>query len=639
MNCQDITRLLDDGDIGSMTKRERSEVEAHLFACPDCAADWKVHQRLVEGFAPPMPAGLTERARALVAAGVTVDTRRSPRRAMLFGTMLVVAAAAALLTFWRSDPVEIPAVVEAPAPPPAARSVVESPGVAPPSVAPAVEVQAPERAAGPHRVLVPSLRMAGGDATAYPEEQRFRRVVIEKLRTVPNLVVLDPQTDEGDLRAEYEIRITLTAPDPMAPLGPAITIDPRTPAAFAALDKVIAAEAKMNAEEYQRSREERAIEESERRRSSIRPGNLFLSPGRYFPRSLFLGFPPAPAGAPDQVESQASRLVNDLRVQFLPLDISLEADLLAVLRDAAQKESVRMLALGDLVSIRERHGGLQAADAVMAAGAALASAARTLEREMIWAALASSGSPELVPHLSRALESAPQIDTRLQIVRILSADFSGDSRAREALELASRQNQQQVVRMAALRELGARSKWNEYVVATLNDASLTPMQRLQPIADMAPPDLIAATSSVQSEIQLSDQEIRGMAGLIISAARDNSPEGASRKAATQAVKALGPVGGPVVLDALIDIMYTPFDIEPPGFARAAIGTIKQAARDAIARNFVADPKARALIKALVGSPDLALGGLPAQSAWLLMEGRANQEAVNKQRESPPPRQP
>ncbi len=102
--------------------------------------------------------------------------------------------------------------------------------------------------------------------------------------------------------------------------------------------------------------------------------------------------------------------------------------------------------------------------------------------------------------------------------------------------------------MAALRESQGPSKWNEYVVATLNDASLTPMQRLQPVADMAPPDIASAMGAAHEKVQLTDQHVRDMVPLIVSAARDSSIEGASRKAATQAVKALGTVGGPVVLD-------------------------------------------------------------------------------------------
>ncbi len=65
-------------------------------------------------------------------------------------------------------------------------------------------------------------------------------------------------------------------------------------------------------------------------------------------------------------------------------------------------------------------------------------------------------------------------------------------------------------------------------------------------------------------------------------------------------------------------------------AKAAIGTMRSTARDVIARNFAADPNARAIIKSLVDSPDLELGGLMAQSTWQLMEARGNQEAINKQ---------
>ena len=79
MNCQDIALILDDGDVANLDAATTRAVDAHLHACPACAADWKLHLRLARKVLPPVPAGLAAACRALVTGAPPIRTRRVRR--------------------------------------------------------------------------------------------------------------------------------------------------------------------------------------------------------------------------------------------------------------------------------------------------------------------------------------------------------------------------------------------------------------------------------------------------------------------------------------------------------------------------------------------------------------------------------
>jgi hypothetical protein len=631
MNCHDITRLLDEGDIGRMTERERSEVEAHLSACPDCAADWKIHSRLVAGFAPPMPAGLTERARALVVAGVGAQARRASRRAILFGTLLAVAAAAALLGLWLNKPAKMHPVVQSPEPP------VQTSEIALPEASPAVQPVAaaePRPSAplpGKHTVRVPPVKIEGNDATGNALAQRFREQFIAKLRAVPGLAVVDSG-------AEYEIRMTYSSAQVVSGAR-MLKVDPATAEYFATVDAAAAAEAKMDYADQQRSRQVRQREETQRLRASMgQPSEFRLLVGLGFPASVILDSPNVPLPG-DRIDYAATKLVRDLRVKFLPLDAALEAELLAMLRDSkmgqdsSQNEGIRMFALGDLLSIAQRRGGLRTADAaVVRAGGELALVFREKTgRRMIWSALASTRNPEVLPYLVRGLDVVTDAETRLQIVKILTDDFGDDPRARDALQAMSRPDVRQSLRIAELRASGDESKWKDFVVATLADPSLPDLLRLQPIAEMTPVNFntfSAASGTALSKLQLNDQAIRELGTLIIKASLDTSADDATRNAARRAAQGLGAFEGPAVLDALIAIMKAP-DNTRPGIREESVNSIKTYAMVWIAEKFHSNPQARAAMQALASDP----ASSSAASASQLLQGmamKANLERLGNQ---------
>ncbi len=80
MNCQEITSILDDRDIAGLSGTERSEVEAHLHVCSDCARDWAVHRHFVTAAIPAVPVALAAQCRRLVSAQSRVGGDTQGRR-------------------------------------------------------------------------------------------------------------------------------------------------------------------------------------------------------------------------------------------------------------------------------------------------------------------------------------------------------------------------------------------------------------------------------------------------------------------------------------------------------------------------------------------------------------------------------
>lgn len=99
MNCKDISRLLDDGEIAALATARRAEAELHVAGCAGCRVQWQVAQRL-HGFraeTPPLPTKLRERARQLEEAQAAAAARQVVRRPLIIGSLFLVGATAAML--------------------------------------------------------------------------------------------------------------------------------------------------------------------------------------------------------------------------------------------------------------------------------------------------------------------------------------------------------------------------------------------------------------------------------------------------------------------------------------------------------------------------------------------------------------
>lgn len=636
MNCQGITDLLDDGDIGRMTAAERNHVEAHLASCPMCAAEWALHQRLVTTSAPPVPAGLEAHCRALLAANAAGNVRRLPSRAILVGTLFVMAAAAAILGMWLggSSP-NMVAVEASPSTPPVTTPVVVA-------AAPAKDLPAQPTAAGQtpaalapgsFTVRVPPLRIEVEDAAGVALAQRFRDRVIEKLGRVPDLVVVD-QTAASD----YQVRISFASRSTSTTIA---EVDATTSAAFAAADAAMESIARTNPDDQWRRRLEFEKQGVLRSGTAIRaaamqglPSSIALLLGNGFPRPAILDdkLLSQAGGGADRVELSAEMLVRDLRTKVFPLTPSLERELLATLGDSSQRYAERRRALAGLLSIALRRGGIPAMDAAaVRAGAEFALAeSKELgpEQAMLWNALALTRNPELVPYLIRAMDSAPTA-ARLHLLKILARDFADDPRARPALEAASQLNSESVVRMAGVRESRDESRWNEYVVASLKDSGLSDMQRLQPIADMVPDSAAFAAGNVRLEYQLDDQTVRELGTLIQSVVqipdRSRYPD-AEINMATNALKVLATMKSPVAADVMVEVLRAR---EP------RVRFLKTPALTLALQQFSGDPKVRGALEEMARSTDPLDMGVMAKTTLHAMDLKADLERRRQQREPDP----
>jgi len=598
MNCQELTELLDNGDLRHLAGARRREVDAHLAGCPDCAAEWRVQIRIATTPIPPPLPGFIEMCRRLVAAGAA---RRFGGRLVVVGALVVLAAAAAVLGWYLQAPAPSPVQV-------VAASVVELPAEVLPVVEPSPEPtpQAPKpQPVAPlpqvFTVAVWPLQSEGIDTEGTALAERFRERVITVLQSVPNLVMVDTQPGEDSANADYELHIKYEGTQ-VAPLSRDVKLEIHTAAEMAADKAAIAAEASMTPEERQRSHMMRRTAGILKQGASLRGGNTNLSLllGTGVPTLAIIEAVGMPG---DRIESSAQQLVKELRVKVFPLDESFEQQELATLSNISQRDNVRVRALGALLSYAERRGGFpQMSPAAVRAGGEFALTWQgdiALTRSMVWEGMALTRSPELVPYLIRGLNESPNEQIRLLMVKILAGTYADDPRAKAALAAAAKNNDQQTVRMAAMREAGD-SRWVEYVGTTLMDRTLTDLQRLQPIADMAPGESATLGTSPKSKLVLDDQQLDEFVTIITRIAPDPTAGEVVRKA----LFAAGAMDTPAALDMLIEVVNAMnADDWPKGLTGVAIMGVRQTANSLISFRYRGNPKARAVIENLASSGD------------------------------------
>jgi hypothetical protein len=212
MNCQDITRLLDDRNIKTLSVAERGRAERHLASCRQCAREWEAYERLLAVSLPTMPIHLAHRCRELMAGAAVSERKRSAgvRPALVIGFFLVGAAAAAVLSIdWRDDSPHVPVVQTMPGTGTGAEALDdEAVAVAPMNTASGapqfesstadfpeepVSKTASAESAGGFTVAVSPLRHQTPHPDVVSVAESLYTALLDELRRVPNLslVVLD----------------------------------------------------------------------------------------------------------------------------------------------------------------------------------------------------------------------------------------------------------------------------------------------------------------------------------------------------------------------------------------------------------------------------------------------------------------
>jgi hypothetical protein len=416
---------------------------------------------------------------------------------------------------------------------------------------------------------------------------------------------VDP-ADGSTGTVDYEVRLRLeNSPGIVqkmlgdaAPAMHMVLVDAGPPDRFAAGDARLAAEAQMSPADLERSQRARQM----RRVTALVRNGLPMSVGLLDTTAM-----PSPSGG-DPVESRAKEVVRKLRNDIFPVDAAFKQATLATLRDPAVPYNLRLNAQSDLLQIerRDQYASMDAEVIRASANLALSEPGNSL-RTIVWENMLATRHPELIPQIARALDIDPDSNFRLRLIRFLASDFAGNPAARKALETAARENGQQVVRMAALREVQGDAKWFAYVAASLADTKLTDMQRLQPIADMAE----SSTTQATARLALDDKALREL----ITLAGKVADSGNSVQA-MYAILALKFVDSPALADRLIEIVQAPVT-GPTEVARILSTTLKTAAIGVASVRFPDDRRFPALLKELSASADLRLSSWAKEQAELL----------------------
>jgi len=193
MNCMDITRIANSGSFARLDEAERAATEAHALTCRHCAPVWVAHARLAELRVPPLPSELSLRCRTLSTTGPR--HKNSMRRLTLAGGLVVLAAAAASLLWYRvsSSPLDRSASVAAVAP--MTTSAMET-AVKPAIAGTAQQVVLPGDTTATARAPAQAMLPLVPAPTAAPQDEKKTALVLQKvLQRHPELVQGPPVND------------------------------------------------------------------------------------------------------------------------------------------------------------------------------------------------------------------------------------------------------------------------------------------------------------------------------------------------------------------------------------------------------------------------------------------------------------
>jgi hypothetical protein len=177
----------------------------------------------------------------------------------------------------------------------------------------------------------------------------------------------------------------------------------------------------------------------------------------------------------------AEKIAENLRLERLPPDDGMYRKLVNRIADNSLNERQRSLALHSLATAR-REGRFVAFDQqALAAINSFAGSASSPMRGLIWTTLQRVSPPEFVPMMLQTLQSDPDDETRLRTFDALAADHGNDPRVRTAFATVARDDDRDLIRMLATRELGGEEAWRAYVIATLENGRLSTEQRTEPL--------------------------------------------------------------------------------------------------------------------------------------------------------------
>jgi hypothetical protein len=455
MNCQDISRAMDDRDIGALGEAGRREFDAHLAACADCARDFDVHVRLAATPTPPLPADLERRIRmSLLVPAAGAGGHRASKRLVVIGAVVAFAAAAAMFAVHSvRTPTTVPALaatvvapVALPVPvpvsvPESVETIVTAAPVAALPVQPrAAEAESPPAQPMPAEKLrtvrvLPLQNQATG--AAFTAVDSFFAAFIDNLRGNHELAVLAPDQAEPATAAPAEVRVRVRGFGPVP-------------------------EGKFTVE---------VTFENLQSDGSYKLQMIATPTGDIAPACA--GSPPFNGMASCRSPSHLAGGTAPFVLGLLPPDPSLQRDPRARLLDKSLSPGVRLDALYELRDKRN--------DPEVVRGAIdfATTATEPRLRAEVWRAMLNVRNPELVPPLVEALRRDPDADVRLQAMTTLAVDYAEDPRVSAAFDATAQMDSKPLLRALAQRRITGYETWKQYIVASLKDTSRSDAERVE----------------------------------------------------------------------------------------------------------------------------------------------------------------
>lgn len=531
MNCQDVSRILDDEDIARLTDDEQHALKLHLAFCPECARDWDLHAQLAASRIPSMPRELRTSCRTLVVAGAAAaKSSRTGNRYILIGTLLAVAAAAGMLGAHLLKPAHRAAAMPVPAvsafdPPvlnaPMTEAVVPADTGEPEEVAPVAAAAASEvKSANSFTVAVLPLRQESGDPASRAAVESFYTLVLEKLRKVPDLVLVDEDTV-----AKYRIVVRGVdlgaAPEPgpaAAPeSNPTVDLSSGVPLSKSldmmmahlsklADSKVVPGSAQWRVELVVDMPQQMLLPDfasgqlvdprtgsamSYERKQDAHGVRFASLAGAYVAGACAPSLSQEPAEACSMPATLATWQVDLLRRNVFPVRYVLQ-ELALQMQSTSATAQERETALMQLQTLTS--GGKVSWDAANIATLVdmLNATVSAEQRIRIWNTLRGISSPALVQPLLAAMRNDPDEKVRLTTLTLLPGEYAANEPVRTVLETVAREDASELLRQAAQRLLYGDAGWRQYVVTTLRNGNLSDDKRLAPLGHMTRSSDLAA---------------------------------------------------------------------------------------------------------------------------------------------------
>jgi hypothetical protein len=455
MNCQDFSLAMDDRDIGALNEAERREFDAHLSTCTECARDWDLHLRLAATPTPPLPVNLHHSIRASLPAQGRAGGRPNSGRLVIVGSLLALAAAAAVFTVYgtRTPAPAVPAAAFAPPPalpvPTLSPERVEASPATAPVVTRPVQSTATEKkrpaaqpvsAAKQRTVRLLSFQNQATGA-AFTAVDAFFTAFLSNLRNSPGVAVIAPDQPQapGAAPAELQLRVRGYGPVPEGKFSLELQFENLQPDGTYRLEYIF-----------------------------MPTGDIAPACASSLPVDGMQSCRSPSHLAVGMAKTVASRMASN----------STPPDPQSQLLDRSLKAENR---LGALLKLREL-GKHTEPETIGGAIEIVPNIADPKLRAMLWKYMLGARSPLLVPALVEAVKQDPDADVRLQAMTTLAVDYPDDPRMRAALESAAQQDSKPLVRAWARRGLSGEEGWNQYMVSSLKDTSRPAAERAEALA-------------------------------------------------------------------------------------------------------------------------------------------------------------